>query len=188
MRLSPRPSRALSFCHIPLTRSFRRLFVSVSLSHPHRDISTELPFCVWPCKVSGLGKGIAVTFEAAAPFIIGCVALCGGLFLAVHKDGPVDLMIGLLGGALVAQGAMQILTLDVLSSSAIEAYGVADFYQLYVLALAVIIEGVRFAATPHGLPYAAGAKAQLDYAPGATLMGKVAKVSAKTAGRPPPMH
>ena len=143
---------------------------------------------MWPCKVSGLGRGIAITFEAAAPIIVGCIALCGGLLLAVYKDGPLDLMIGLIGGALVAQGAMQILTLDVRSSVAIESYGVADFFLLYVVALAVIIEGVRFVATPYGLPYAAGAKAQLDYAPGATLMGKAAKARAKTTGRAPPMH
>ena len=141
-----------------------------------RDLSTQLPFgvCVWPCVASALGRGISSDFEENAIVGVYALALVGGLTFAYYKEGPLDLVLGLLGASLVATGLMQVLTMDVLSPSMAKTLRIDDLYMVYVAILAVAIEALRYCFL--GVIDAA---AQIDRTPGASLITKAKALQAK---------
>ena len=148
-----------------------------------RDMSTRLPFgiCVWPCVESGLGRGIVQDYVEKANLGLGLAALAGGLLFGYYKEGPLDLCLGLLGAALLAQGFLQILTMDVLSRQVRETLLIDEFYMEYVIGLAILVEVVRYQILG-----AQDANAQIDRAPMANMLSKVKAVEAKVKAKVAP--
>ena len=71
------------------------------------------------------------------------LALIGGLIFGRYHDALLDVVLGLAGGALVAQGLITLAAADFLDDATMTKLRVEEFYLYYVGAIAVLIELLR---------------------------------------------
>ena len=141
----------------------------------------RLPFL--PSAVAGVIRGIS---DDQILIGVGVLAVLGGLAFGAYKDQLIDLTLGLLGAALLAQGTMQVLTMDVLTWEMKKTYLVDELYMAYVVGLIVIIEIFRTVFISVRMGEFGSAASQIDYTPGASLVAKAKAMQAKQAGKVAP--
>lgn len=73
----------------------------------------------------------------------GILALIGGLLFGRYHDALIDMALGLLGGALMAQGLITIALADLISEERAAQLKVEQYYLYYVAGIALLIECVR---------------------------------------------
>ena len=112
--------------------------------------------------------------------ISGVVAMIGGLLFGKFKEQLIDLTLGLLGGALMAMGLINFVTMDVLDAETLAKFQVQEFYMAYIVALVVVIEALRYLLIKVRMGDFASA---VDQMPGQTLMKKAAAVSPSKGGK-----
>ena len=187
---------AATVSHSPTPHSGPHAYLLDSLPHPHALPRRSLPSLLGAPSYSDVSSGLILDLLTDLPILnadsrkmlsnaeesvilwfVGLAALVGGLFFGAFKDLLIDFTLGLLGCALVAQGTMQILTMDVLTKAQMDKYSVDDLYMVYVVALIVLVELFRVLFISVRMGDFASAASQIDYNPGATLMAKVARVS-----------
>ena len=120
--------------------------------------------------------------------IVGVTALVGGLLVGTYKDALIDFSLGLVGGMLVAQGAMKLLEMDVLTAELKHRYKADQFYMAYFSVCVVLTQLIRYMLISiRGVAFVSASE-QIDSEPGATLIAKAARVSpakASAAAKPP---
>lgn len=67
----------------------------------------------------------------------------GGIIFGRYHDALIDTALGLLGGALVAQGLITMALADVLDAETAAKFKVEEYYLFYVAGIAVVIEVLR---------------------------------------------
>ena len=112
--------------------------------------------------------------------ISGVLAILGGLMFGKFKEQLIDLTLGLLGGALMAQGLINFVTMDVLDAETLVKLQVEEFYMAYIAALVLIIEVLRYFLIKVRMGDFVSA---VDQMPGQTLMKKAAAVSPSKGGK-----
>ena len=147
-----------------------------------------------------VGSGVIISAAANLPFLdsaasraisrvsddtvligVAALAILGGLLFGAYKDHLIDLTLGLLGAALLAQGLMQVLTMDVLSREQKAQYKVDELYMFYVVGLAALIEALRYLFISVRMGDFASAASQIDATPGASLVARAKATAAKVA-------
>jgi len=73
----------------------------------------------------------------------GVLAIIGGIIFGRYHDALIDTALGLLGGALVAQGLITMALADVLDAETAAKFKVEEYYLFYVAGIAVVIEVLR---------------------------------------------
>ena len=73
----------------------------------------------------------------------GVLAVAGGAIVIMCGDSIVNMALGFLGAALVAQGAMNMLVTDFITKELDETLKIDDYYMYYVAAIAVVLYLLR---------------------------------------------
>ena len=93
--------------------------------------------------IAGMFGRVSVDNEHEILLCCAFFALLGGLIFGCFHEALLDTALGLLGGALLAQGLITLALADLLSEETVRALGIEAHYMFYVAGIAVPIELLR---------------------------------------------